>query len=91
MVDRAGFEPATFRFFFASMRTRRSLAPFQQFRAYQAELPALGPLENLHAFKRLSEPIRESQFKSQSILSAIHIIKKEADYLRSTSDLAAQD
>ena len=36
MVDRAGFEPAAFRFF-SLMRTGRSLAPIQ---AYQAELPA---------------------------------------------------
>ena len=40
MVDRAGFEPAAFRFFFAWMRTGRSLAP-ELVRAYQAELPAL--------------------------------------------------
>ena len=51
VVDRAGFEPAAFRFFFRLMRTGRSLAPILLFRwVYQAELPALGPLEILARF-----------------------------------------
>ena len=39
MVDRAGFEPAAFRFFFRQCEPD-VLWPLQQPRAYQAELPA---------------------------------------------------
>ena len=47
MVDRAGFEPAAFRFF-SLMRTGRSLALIQ---AYQAELPAPA-LETMRGIKQ---------------------------------------
>ena len=50
LVDRAGFEPAAFRFFFL-MRTGRSLALIQ---AYQAELPAPA-LEIVRGIKQFIE------------------------------------
>ncbi len=55
-MDRAGFEPAAFRFSFAWMRTGRSLAP-KQIRAYQAELPALECHKTHTNLNRLSNPL----------------------------------
>jgi hypothetical protein len=91
VVDRAGFEPATFRFFFASMRTRRSLALFNCFVVYQAELPAPGSEGNLRAFKRLLQESLRFIDQKYSIVSAIHIRMKEEICLRSTERSAAQD
>ena len=56
LVDRAGFEPAAFRFFFAWMRTGRSLAP-EHIRAYQAELPALECHKTYPNLNGLSDPL----------------------------------
>ena len=56
MVDRAGFEPAAFRFFFARMRTGRSLAP-ELIWAYQAELPALECYKTHPNINGLSDPL----------------------------------
>ena len=55
MVDRAGFEPAAFRFFLAWMRTGRSLAPYSIW-AYQAELPALKTYKTYSTLNGLSDP-----------------------------------
>ena len=53
LVDRAGFEPAAFRFF-SLMRTGRSLAHIQ---AYQAELPApaLEIIQGLNSLSKQNE------------------------------------
>jgi hypothetical protein len=91
VMDRAGFEPATFRFFFAPMRTGRSLALFNHSAVYQAELPALGSVENLHAFKRLSQKGPRFTGRKYSIVSAIHISMIGEVYFGSTEKSAAQD
>ena len=91
VMDRAGFEPATFRFFFAPMRTGRSLALFSYSEVYQAELPALGSVGKLHAFKRLSQKGPRFTHQNYSIASAIRISMRGGVCFRSTEKSAAQD
>ena len=51
MVDRAGFEPATFRFFSVVDANRTFFGPSPRSWVYQAELPALSLKEKLRAFR----------------------------------------